>query len=337
MKKTSSLLFLLVFTVLLAACQDENNGTVKGVENVDVVNHHNSIEGLESMIQFYDHVKNATPSNLRIVHYTIEGDPLVTDLRYGDAFLEVKDDTTRDNFANGAITTTICGDLIEEVNPANTTYIAVDCEMPYLMQEILHINYNLDQQDLFEFILHDGGNVEYTIDDLNMDAKQALYKKLVLANYLADKEFTSSCDAQSSMNYELQVYINGGQRDYEWKACDHSADGVQFTELANYIIEQSAKGQPDKQKATVQGYIVEIKDEHMLIAENVTMLDYEWLKEELPHIDFENYSVNFIMLENVETANFKLGDKILATIEGTRTDSKPGRAKVEEVKVINVR
>lgn len=68
---------------------------VKGVKNVDVVNAHGSIEGLERMQKFYEDIQNVVPADLRIVHYTIEGDPIVTDLTYNGESLEVKLDTTR--------------------------------------------------------------------------------------------------------------------------------------------------------------------------------------------------------------------------------------------------
>ena len=75
MKKTTYIMFLSICIVILAACNsqiatNEDNAKikVKGLDNVDVLNRHGSIEGLERMVHFYDNVQNGVPSDLRIVH-----------------------------------------------------------------------------------------------------------------------------------------------------------------------------------------------------------------------------------------------------------------------------
>ena len=331
---------------------------VKGVKNVDVLNRHGSTEGLERMNRFYDSVQKGVPSNLRIVHYTIEGDPIITDLSYAGDYLEVKYDSTRDQFGSGDITKIICGNLLEEVNPTDTTYIAVDCtDEFYGMQEILRINYNMSQQDLFEFELKYGLNQENEINtvtntvikensddgtriknDLNIgpDIKQEMYKRLVFENYLAEKDLITTCDTEDKMNYYLKVHINGGQREFRWNGCNQSMDGVKFTAIADYIIEQSANESNVQSTINVQGYVLEMKNNEMLIGEGLTMLDYQWMKDELQQMNFENYSFDFTILEGVDTKEFSLGDKILATIEGSVVGAKPGRAKVKEIKKIDI-
>lgn len=350
---------------MLSAClnQDEmvegsSEMNVKGLENVGVLNSHNRIEGLENMTNFYENIKNGVPSELRIVHYTIEGDPIVTDLNYNGELLEVIDDTTRDKYGSGAIRHNNCSKLIEEVNLTNTTYIAVDCANdPYVMEEILQIDYNLSQQDLFEFELKYGLNLENEINTLTntmkkvsiengtqinydykmaMDVKQEVYKRLVFTNYLEEKDLTKTCIAEDKMNYFLKVHINGGQREFQWNACDHSIDGIKFTKIANYIIEQSSEEQAEQPKVTVQGYVLEKKDNELLIGEGLTMLDYQWIKEELQQLDYENYSFDFTILVGVNTKEFNPGDKIQATIEETISDSIPVRAKAKEIKKLEL-
>ena len=259
MKKPVYIIFLIFFIVILSACNNQNSEIkVKGVENVDVRNRHGSIEGIERMIQFYDNIQKGVPSNLRIVHYTTEGDPILTDLSYDGEMLEVKHDSTRDKYGSGETTKINCGNLVEEVNDTNTSYIAVECDDGfYGMREILKIDYNMSQLDLFEFELKYGLNQENEINTLTntvkiensnignlnitTEIKQEVYKKLVFANYLADKDLTTTCDTESTKNYYLKVKINGGQREFKWGACDQSSDGMKFTNIANYIIEQSSK------------------------------------------------------------------------------------------------
>ena len=353
------MIFLTLFVVMLAACNSQIESTsseeqpstidnnsklnVKGVSNVDIVNSHGNIEGLEKMTQFYDNAQNGVPSELRIVHYTIEGDPIVEDISYDGETLQVTHDSTRDKFGSGEIITYHCGKLIEEMNPTNTTYIAVDCNDEYYgLQELLQINYNMSQQDLFEFELKYGLNEENEIStstvDVNIatDVKQEVYKKLVYANYLGEKEFKSSCNNDDSITYNLLVKINGGQREFQWSDCDTSLDGIKFTNIANYIIEQSAIKENVQLTDTVLGYVLKIKDDELLIGEDLTMLDYQWVKDEIEHMNFEHFVYEFTVLEGVDTKEFIPGDKIVATIEGSIIGSKPGRAKVKEINKINL-
>ncbi|MBU9711576.1 DUF4362 domain-containing protein [Evansella tamaricis] len=378
MSKTTHIFSYLVIIVLLAACNTQDNSNpspnasgespltaegdsdinVKGVKNVDVLNTHGSIEGLERMVRFYGNVKGEVPSDLRVVHYTIEGDPIVTDLSYNGEMIEVKNDTTRDNFGSGSITTNNCGKLIEEVNPTNTTYIATDCIGGFHgMEQILQVYYNMSEQDLFEFELKYGVNQENEINTktntlkkessengsqlssdfrIAVDVKQEVYKSLVFANYLAEKDFITTCDTEDAMNYYLKVYINGGVREFQWSACDQSMDGLKFTEIGEYIIDQSEQEQQTQPEVTVQGYVLEKKDNELLIGQGLTMLDYEWIKDELQDINFNHYSFDFTVLEGVQTAEFNPGEKIIATIADKISGKKPGRAKVKEMKKIEL-
>ncbi len=182
-------ILVLTFLFILTACNASDEGknpidkegshapsndivkpSVKGVKNVDVLNTHGSIEGLERMKNFYNDLQNGISSDLRIVHYTIEGDPIITDLKYKEDTIKVTYDSTRDNFGSGKITTVNCSDLLEEVNPTNTSYIAIGCSDGYSgMVEILAIEYNLARQDLFELELKYGEKLE---NEVNTNTKE---------------------------------------------------------------------------------------------------------------------------------------------------------------------
>lgn len=347
-----------MLVLILAACNvnDGNTQKVKGVKNVDVVNSHGSIAGIEKMQSFYNTMQNGVSSDLRIVHYTIEGDPIVLDLTYNGESLVVKDDNTRDKFGSGEVRTNSCSDLVEEINPTNTTYIAVGCESgPVGMEEILGISYNMGQQDLFEFELTYGQELENEVntktntfkkvisaDETNVKSdvvlaervRQEVYKKLVFANYLAEKDLEITCDSTESTNYFLKVYINGGQREYSWSACDQSNDGVRFTQIAEYIIQQSEQRPSEESEVMVQGYVLEVKEDTLLIGEDLNRFDYEWLKDEIHQNDLDAYIFDFTLLEAVNTGEYNPGDKIQAIIEGGISGSKPGKAKAKEIKSI---
>lgn len=338
------LCYLLLF-LLLAACQNQSAETPlvhnndKNVENVDVTNRHGSIEGLERMADFYRAVQAGTASNLRIVQYTIEGAPIVTDLHYDKQTLNVTYDTTRDNFGVPAITTVTCGDLVEEINPTNMTYLAVDCTDPNVpLVDILQVSYDVSQQDFFEFVLEgeDMQTIDTRVDtQLTMAMKQEVYKQLVLANYLAEKHFTTSCQAEEVRKYYLQIFINESQRKYHFSSCDESADGVKFTALAASIVAQAAN--PQATLPQVIGYVLEVNGDELLIGEGLNLLSYEWMREELPHIDFTQHSGRFIVLQGVEAATFKEGDKIVATVKDVVTNTKPHRANIQKIQTIHLR
>lgn len=365
MKKVVYLMLISLVVVVLAACNGENTGEepqstlepepytkvhVKGVGKVDVINTHGSIDGFDNMERFYNSVQHKIPADLRIVHYTIEGDPIITDANYDGELLEITYDTTRDNFGYGTVTTKKCSKFIKEENPTNTSYVALDCDDEYGMMELLYISHDLNLQDVFEFELKYGLTLENEINTrtntvkieqkygaLNIppEVKQEVLKRLVFANYLAEKELDASCNRKGTPNYEFIVYINQAELEFQWNACDESADGVKFTDIANYIIEQSTKERVQRD-VTVQGYVLEIRDNEMLIGQGLTILDYEWVKGELQHINFEHYHFDFTILEGVETKAFKRGDKIRAALEGNVVGANPGRAKVKEIRKIEL-
>ena len=356
MMKMKYIIYLFVIASLLVACNTSNGSgemqervkpSVKGVSDVDVVNTHGGVEGVEKMQVFYENTQKGIAADLRIVHYTIEGDPMVTDLSYNGDTIEVEHDTTRDTFGSGQVITNTCGNMLVESNPTNISYIVTDCKgMTYGMGSVLQIDYDMNQQDLFEIELKYGVELENEINTVSNTLKkvintqetqnkndfelpesvmQEVYKKLVLMNYLGEKDLQAKCDDEDAMNYELNVHINGGQREFQWTSCDQSYDGLKLTEIAEYVIEQSEIEQSEILDVEVQGYVLEIKDNMLLIVEDVNMLEFEWLKVELPQNDMNTWIFDFTNLEGVNTDEFKIGDKVHATIQGDIVGSNQGK------------
>ena len=366
MMKMKYIIYLFVIASLLVACNTSNGSgemqqrvkpSVKGVSDVDVVNTHGGVEGIEKMQVFYENIQKGILSDLRIVHYTTEGDPMVTDISYNGDTIEVENDTTRDTFGSGQVITNTCDNMLVESNPTNISYIVTDCEgLTYGMDSVLQIDYNMNQQDLFEIELKYGVELENEINTVSNTMKkvintqetqskndfelpesvmQEVYKKLVLMNYLGEKNFQAKCDEEDATNYQLKVHINGGKREFQWTSCDQSYDGLKLTEIAEYVIQQSGIDQSEMPDVEVQGYVLEIKDNMLVIVEDVNMLEFEWLKVELPQNEMNSWIFDFTNLEGVNTDEFKIGDKVHATIQGDIVGSKPGKAVVNEIKKIN--
>ena len=99
---------------------------------------------------------------------------------------------------------------------------------------------------------------------LSTQVKQEIYKQLMMANYLGDIELKTNV-IRKSEDYYLKVYINGGDREYHWSNCDEGSEGIKFTEIAEYIIIQSEMEQDENPETVIQGYILQVKDDTLLI------------------------------------------------------------------------
>ena len=69
------------------------------IENGDIVISHDGIMKNDQIFRnFKDNFSNSKKDSMRIVTYTIEGDPIITEYNYDGNMLEVREDSTRDNF-----------------------------------------------------------------------------------------------------------------------------------------------------------------------------------------------------------------------------------------------
>lgn len=214
---------IIAIFVLLIGCSKGNfelgDFEKESVENAEVINTHGSIKGLEKMELFYQNTVNHLDSKLRVVHYTIEGDPIITNLSYDGEIITVQHDSTRDQYGSGSISTFSCNKFYKEVNPTNLSYGVSECKGNELgMDEILFVGYDMKPQDLFEIQLLYGEDLENeinTIDknltkvlsndtvknisdfDLPSSIKKEIYKRLVLANYLELESLDNRCKGVS--------------------------------------------------------------------------------------------------------------------------------------------
>ena len=83
------------------------------------------------------------------------------------------------------------------------------------------------------------------------------------------------------------------------------SDGTKLTGIAEYIIDQSEMEQDENPETVIQGYILQVKDETLLIGVDLNRMDYEWLKEEIHQIDLSAYVFDFISLEGVENCRVR--------------------------------
>ena len=80
---------------------NEDKYTVEeAIENGDIVNVHGDITNYKKLEEFILNINNKIEDEIRIVEYTIEGDPIIMELKYHSKDLIYKYDNTRDKFGS---------------------------------------------------------------------------------------------------------------------------------------------------------------------------------------------------------------------------------------------
>lgn len=222
----------------------------------DVVDMHGNIDNLHVMDKFVNDFQNKRKSEVRIVHYTTEGDPILTDLKYDRKTIHYALDTTRDQYGNGSITTKQCQSIGKNETNVEMTY-SLQCKGDSEDSNILYINYDTSKEDYFEFQLKYGVNMknevntrakklvkdlqngetsvvndfQFTTDELNK-----IYKSMKLAGFLENKALKTSCNKKPYRSYEITIWINDAEKHHKWTECDHSQDGVKMKQMVQEIL-----------------------------------------------------------------------------------------------------
>ncbi len=331
---------LAVILFILTGCGESDQAAQPTDEadselNADVVDMHGGITGLDNMENYFHQVKKGEKGDLRVIHYTIEGDPIVTDLSYDGNHIEVKNDFTRDQYGNGGVDTFQCGKLKREENPTNLSYYLTDCDgVQGKMWDILTASYDVQRQDVFEVDLRYGKEGERQTIKLKDKDKQEVYKQLVLANYLNSKPTSDECPkGKQADNYFMQVKINGGNQTLNWNACGSHESSKPFTVIAEYII-HSSKHPSKNNENVIYGYIMEIQENQILIGEDLTATDYESLKK-VKREELANFVMTFLYVETEDAQEFSEGDKIVVEVDEVLEEGSLGRVSASDIKKIS--
>ncbi|MCR8851041.1 DUF4362 domain-containing protein [Rossellomorea sp. SC111] len=340
MGKQKWLWMLGIILFLLTGCQESNQAAQPPDENdselnADVVNVHGGITGLDKMENYFQQVEKEKKGDLRVVSYTIEGDPILTDLAYDGKHINVTFDYTRDQYGNGEVKSFQCGKLKREENPTNLSYYLTGCEgVKGETWGVLETSYDVKRQDAFEVELRYGAKEgEKQTIQLNDEDKQEVYKQLVLANYLDSKPTSDEClKGKKADNYLMKVKINGGNRTLNWNACGSHESSKPFTDIAEYIIHAS-KHPTKTSENVVYGYILEVEENQILIGEDLTAADLVSL-EKVEGEELSNYDITFLYVETGDAQEFSEGDKIVMKVDEVLEEGSPGRVKASDIKKI---
>lgn len=221
--------------------------------NDTIIDRHGQVENLIRLDTFVEMVHTGTKDKVRLTRYTIEGDPIYYDLDYNKGKLTLTVDTTEDEYGSGNVTTYECQQISKTESSTEMKYILEGCPNGKT-GELLTITYNVEMEDYFEFELKYGENEidtkekvltkalengeMLTVSDFQLSTERMnqIYKEMVLSTYLQPKSLSTPCKGNSSERYELNVWINGGTRNFNWASCDQTKDGLEMTKLAENII-----------------------------------------------------------------------------------------------------
>ncbi|GHH96918.1 DUF4362 domain-containing protein [Neobacillus kokaensis] len=257
-RKVFVCIFISAFCVIFSACQTAGIPLKDKdlTEKNEIVETHGGLQNVERLDDFIYNVKNDKKDKVRLTRYTIEGDPIYHDLDYTDSKLTFTLDTREDEYGHGAVTKSICKGIQKQELETETNYLLTGCENEP-MKGLLTIFHDVDKEDNFAFELNYGvgkknmintkeeklikdlqngetvavGDFQFSKKELNQ-----IYKLLKFSNYLGDKNLTTKCNQKPHERYELNVWINSGERHFEWTECDHSSDGKEMTKLVHDIL-----------------------------------------------------------------------------------------------------
>ncbi|WP_187355344.1 DUF4362 domain-containing protein [Paenibacillus tengchongensis] len=218
-----------------------------------IVNHGFNAKNVERL----DNFMMRKSGSQRVVQFTVEGDPIFEDLHYKRGKLVYTYDTTQDAFGVHKVASYICSALEREETDTMLRYTLTGCDGEAPDQHLLQVDFELKRPDSLGFVLKYGYGRRNEINTLEgtlvkdlldgtvagpvpfqygQDEAQQIYRRMVLADYLADKEVSEACNIKPYASYELSVAIGGRDQHYLWSECDNSRDGQELTGLAEYII-----------------------------------------------------------------------------------------------------
>ena len=216
-----------------------------------IVTNSNTVYHIEELDKFMENVKNKVPDEIRIVQYTIEGQPILTNLEYINNKFIMKVDNRRDGYASEEdrkITTEeydeaeyeLVKDNIPNVVTNLKTNYSVDlkgrgirhtisicsyAEIKQTENEKFKIQFNAnpniqeitkilgkEETDKYDYDIYSyKGTVDILIDGEKMSLKEALIKDKITVEEILEK---ANKDAREDKTIFGDVYLDGGSSFY---------------------------------------------------------------------------------------------------------------------------
>ena len=133
-------IILLLLVVILSGCSYATTQTVVSTntqamsftENEeDIVDKHGEVANFERMEEFLSNIEWQSEDHIRIVHYTVEGDPIIQEVDFDGVIFTYVYDNTHDKFGSPEVTTSTCTELKTKEDSGMTNYVLLGCDLEY--------------------------------------------------------------------------------------------------------------------------------------------------------------------------------------------------------------
>ncbi|MEK5209797.1 YobA family protein [Psychrobacillus sp. FSL H8-0510] len=91
---------------------------------------------------------------------------------------------------------------------------------------------------------------------------------------------------------------------------------------------------PKEDGFKIEGYILEVSEGEILVAEGITSEQYETLKDKTIQ-ELDNERISLIFLSYEDTGNLKIGHKVDVWIDGGINESYPSQAGAKKIEIKN--
>src|SRR5690606_39039362 len=103
-------------------------------------------------------------------------------------------------------------------------------------------------------------------------------------------EFYTTCSADNINSYKFIME----EREFYWNNCDHSRAAVELTNIAEYIIQQAKQKHDNHSELIVQGYIIQVNEDSLVIGENLNILEYKQIQQGSQDGTLDAYLYDFL-------------------------------------------
>ena len=110
--------FILSLILFVSGCNSEEKSTDMNINknsippytktSDDIIDNHGNLENKERFHKFFNNVEQGIDDSIRVVRYTIEGDPIIYSYEFENEVINVTIDTRRDGYGQGNVIHTIC-------------------------------------------------------------------------------------------------------------------------------------------------------------------------------------------------------------------------------------
>ena len=130
------ILALLVIGLVLSGCGksvavSHSTAAVFTENEEDIVDKHGEVANFERMEEFLSNIEWQSEDQIRIVHYTLEGDPIIQEVDFDGEIFTYVYDNTHDNFGSPEVTTSTCTELKTKEDSGMTNYVLLGCDLEY--------------------------------------------------------------------------------------------------------------------------------------------------------------------------------------------------------------